>query len=122
MVLSQEQPFGRISLRHGVTPPAHPAPSRWFDSRVRVDMVRVHLGLSGVLKMIILAFLGHPWTSIFGSWGGLGRPFWGYGGGLGRVWRAVVAKGRLPLSRPPLFERFWSPNGAQEAPKMELKS
>ena len=43
------------SLRHGVTPPAHPAPSRWFDSRVRVDMVRVHLGLSGVLKMIILA-------------------------------------------------------------------
>ena len=105
-----------------MTPPAHPAPSRWFDSRDRVDMVRVHLGLSGVLKIIILVFLGHPWTSIFCSWGGIGRPFWGFGGGLGRVWRAVVAKGRLPLSRSPLFERFWSPNGAQEAPKMDLKS
>ena len=96
-----------------MTPPAHPAPSRWFDSRVRVDMVRVHLGLSGVLNMIILAFLGHPWTSIFGSWGGLGRPFWGYGGGLGRVWRAAVAKGRLPLSRPPFFTDF----GTQMVPR-----
>ena len=85
-----------------MTPPAHPAPSRWFDSRFRVEMVRVHLGLSRVLKMIILAFLG----AIFGSWGGLGRPFWGSGGALGRVWRAVVAKDRLPKLGPLHFNRF----------------
>ena len=36
--------------------------------------------------------LGHPWTSFWGSWGGLGSPFWGSGGTPGRVRRAVVAK------------------------------
>ena len=85
-------------------------------------MVRVHLGLCGVLKMIILAFLGHPWTSILGSWGGLGRPFWGSGGALGRAWRAVVTKDRLPKLAAHHFKRFWITNGALEAPKMELKS
>ena len=114
--------LGINSLRHGVTPPAHPAPSRWFDSRVRVEMVRVHLERCGVLKIIILAFLGHPWASILGSWGGLGRPFGGSGGALGRVWRAVVTKGRLPKLASHHFKRFWTPNGAQEAFKMEVKS
>ena len=71
------------SLRHGVTPPAHPAPSRWFDSRVRVDMVRVHLGLSGVLKMIILVFLGHPWCPFLGLGVALGVHFEGLGVPLG---------------------------------------
>ena len=71
--------------------------------------------------MIILVFLGHPWTSIFGTWGGLGCPFWGSGGVLGRVWRAVVTKDRLPKLAAQSFKRFWIPNGALEA-KMELTS
>ena len=103
-----------------MTPPAHPAPSHWFDSRVRV-VVRVRLGLCGRLKMIILAFLGHPWTSIFRSCGGLGRPFWMSGSALGRVWRAVVTKDRFPKLASHHLKRFRSPKGAQKASNMDLK-
>ena len=52
---------------------------------------------------------GAPLEVILGSWGGLGRPFWGSGGTPGRVRRAVVAKEPPPLLRPPLFKRFWRP-------------
>ena len=41
------------------------------------------LGVQGVLLGVILRVLGHPWTSILGSWGGLGLPFWSSGVPLG---------------------------------------
>ena len=94
-------------------------------------MVRVHLALGGVNDHfgilgapldVHFGVLGWPWASILGSWGSLGRAFWGSGDALGRVWRAVVAKDRLPKLAPHHFKRFWSPKGAQKAPKMDLKS
>ena len=51
----------------------------------------------------IFDVLGYPWTSIWGSWGGLGHAFWGSGGALGRLQRAVVAKDPLALSAAPRF-------------------
>ena len=75
-------------------------------------MVRVHLALGGVNDHfgilgapldVHFGVLGPPWASILGSWCGLGRPFWGSGGALGRLQRAVVAKDPLALSAAPRF-------------------
>ena len=78
--------------------------------------------LFGAPLDVHFGFLGLPWASILGSWGSLGRPFWGSGDALGRVWRAVAAKDRLPKLAALHFKRFWSPKGSEKAPKMELKS
>ena len=81
------------------------------DSKVDFGSLGGHFACLGYRLGCILGLLGCPWDL-----------FWGSNGNLVRLWRAVVAKGRLPLSRSPLFERFWLPKGAQKGPKMELKS
>ena len=48
-----------------------------------------------------------------------GGPFWWSGCAPGGLRRAVVAKVRLPLSRPPLFLRFWRPKGAEKAAQID---
>ena len=70
----------------------------------------------------MLALLGHPWTSIWGSWGGLGGPFLGSGGTLERLRRAVVANDPLPLSPSPRFEGFLIQKGAPKGATIEGKS
>ena len=65
--------------------------------------------------------LGVPFGSILGSWSGLGLPFWGSGGTLGRLWRAGGFKDRHPALAAHHFKRFWSPKSAQVAPKIVLK-
>ena len=83
---------------------------------------------------IILRVLGHPWKSILGSSGGLGRlwgsiggywvtlgpPFFGLGAALGVHFGGLgVPLGAFGAHH---FRRFWTPNGALEAPKMGLQS
>ena len=88
-----------------------------------------HLGRLGVASWVHFEILGCRWGSweairgsFWWSWGVVGDPFWRSGGAPEGLRRAVVAKVRLPLSRPALFSRFWLPKGAQKAPKMEVKS
>ena len=72
---------------------------------------------------------GCRWEPFWGSWGCFGRSkgclwgsFWVSWGTPGGLWRAVCSKDPWCLSRPPLFGRFLSRNGAPKASKMKLKS
>ena len=66
-----------------------------------------HLGRLGVASGVHFGYLGLP-LEVLGGHSGvilgvLGCPFWGSGGAPEGLGRAVVAKVRLPLSRPALF-------------------
>ena len=76
-------------------------------------MVRVHLGLSRVLKMIILAFLGHPWTSFLGLGVALGVHFGGMGVALGVFGAQSSPKAASLFHGPPFLSDF----GAQMVPR-----
>ena len=81
---------------------------------------RVFLG-SLVPSRCFLGSKGCHWEIFFEPRGSLGSYFEGLGP-PGRIWRAVVAKDRAPLSRPPLFLRFWRQHGSQKATQTEPKS
>ena len=65
---------------------------------------------------------GAPFGVILGVLGLHVGSFWGSGGTPGRLRRAVASKDRWCLLAPPHFKRFLRPKGAQQVPKMELKS
>ena len=75
----------------------------FHDSEVDLGSLGGHFGRLGYRLGCILGLMGCPWG-----------PFWGSKGTLVRLWRAVIAKDRLPLSR--------SPKGGQKAATMEIKS
>ena len=83
-----------------------------------------HLGRLGVASGVHFGYLGLP-VEILGGHSGVilgvlgcrGAPFRGSGGAPEGLRRVVVAKVRLPLSRPALFCRFWPPKGDQKASK-----